>query len=75
MNLNSYKETWGTISVDDPVEESLKKIDALLAAGVDVNLRNNDYEKHEDELFKIMNNKYTMNNLVAMVQEELKNFN
>lgn len=50
MNLNSYKETWGTISVDDPVEESLKKIDALLAAGVDVNLRNNDYEKHEDTI-------------------------
>ena len=35
----------------------------------------NDYEKHEDELFKTMINKYAMNNLVAMVQEELKNYN
>ena len=35
----------------------------------------NDYKKHEEELFKTMNNKYTMNNLVAKVKEELKNFN
>ena len=35
----------------------------------------NDYKKHEEEMFKTMNNKYSMNNLTARVKEELKKFN